>query len=116
MDQSNKLFVGNVAYATEIQTLVDLFAQYGTVTDSYKPQQKGYAFITFETAEQAQAALDALQGKDVDGRELNISLARPKEDRPRRDFGGRNDRPRRDFGGNNRGGGRGGYDRGNDRY
>lgn len=97
--QNNKLFVGNVAYATDIQTLIDLFSAYGTIIDSYKPAQKGFAFITFENDDQAQAALEALNGKEIDGRELNISIARPKEDKPRRDFGGNRDR-RGGFGGN----------------
>ncbi len=106
MQQDNKLFVGNVAYATDIQTLIDLFSQYGTIIDSYKPQQKGFAFITFENAEQAAAAMEALNGKEVDGREINVSIARPKEDKPRGDYHGGNDR---------RGGGYGGG-RGRDRY
>jgi len=102
----NKLFVGNVAYATDIQTLIDLFSQYGKVVDSYKPLEKGFAFITFETAEEANAAMEALNGKDVDGREINISIAQPKQ--PRSNNGGSRG------GGFNRGGGYN-RDRGNDR-
>lgn len=85
----NKLFVGNIAYATKIETLVELFSEFGEVTDSYKPQDKGFAFITFKNEEDANKAMEALNGKEVDGREIFVNVARPKEDRPRRDFGNR---------------------------
>ena len=87
--EQNKLFVGNVAYATTIETLVELFSQYGEVVESYKPQDKGFAFITFKTNEEAAAAMEALNGKEVDGREIFVNVARPREERPRRDFGNR---------------------------
>ena len=112
-NQDSKLFIGNVAYATNIQTLVDLFSEFGKVVDSYKPLEKGYAFITMETKEQAQAAQEALNDREVDGRQIKIDFAKPREERPRRDFGGQS---RGGFGGGqNRGGGR---DRGfsRDRY
>lgn len=96
---NNKIFIGNVNFNTAIETLVELASQFGEVVDSYKPQGKGFAFITFKSEEQAAAAIEGLNGKEVDGRELNVSIARPKEDRPRRDFGG----PRRDFRGGDRG-------------
>ena len=99
MEQKNKLFVGNVAYGTDIQTLVDLFSQYGKVVDSYKPQAKGFAFITFETEEEAAAAMEALNGYEVDGREINISIAEPKKPREEGGFRGGN----RDFRGGNGG-------------
>lgn len=83
--EQNKLFIGNVAYATTIETLVALFSQYGEVVESYKPQGKGFAFITFKTAEAAQAAMEALNGKEVDGREIVVNVARPREERPRFD-------------------------------
>ena len=71
--QTSKLFIGNVAYGTAIQTLVDLFTQHGTVTDSYKPEGKGYAFITMSTPAEAEAAMNALNETDVDGRKIFIS-------------------------------------------
>ena len=88
--EKNKVFVGNVSYGTAIETLVELFSQFGEVTESYKPQGKGFAFITFKTEEDAQKAIEGMNGKEVDGRELVVSIARPREDRPRRSFG--NDR------------------------
>ena len=89
---NNKLFIGNVAYATTIETLVQVFSQFGEVVDSYKPQGKGFAFITFKDAASAQKAIEEMNGKEVDGRALIVNVARPKEDRPRRSFG---DRPNR---------------------
>lgn len=90
--EKNKLFVGNVAYATTIESLVELFSQFGEVTESYKPQGKGFAFITFKDDESAKKAMEALNGKEVDGRQLVVNEARPREERPRRSFG---DRPNR---------------------
>jgi RNA recognition motif-containing protein len=85
---SKKLFIGNVTYSTTIETLVEQFMQFGEITDSYKPQGKGFAFITFATEEQAQAAIEGMNGKEVDGRELVVNVAKPREDKPRRNFGG----------------------------
>ena len=81
--EKNKLFIGNVAYTTTIETLVELFSQYGEVVESYKPQGKGFAFITFKTEESAQKAMEELNGKEVDGREIVVNAARPREDKPR---------------------------------
>jgi len=83
----NKLFIGNLAYATPIETLVQLFSQYGEISESYKPQGKGFAFITFKDAESAKKAMEEMNGKEVDGRALVVNEARPREERPR-NFGG----------------------------
>jgi RNA recognition motif-containing protein len=85
-EQKNKIFIGNVAFDTDIQTLVDLFSKFGVITDSYKPMRKGFAFITYENDESAAQAIEEMNGVEVDGRELAINLARPREDKPRRDF------------------------------
>lgn len=98
-----KLFVGNLAYETTVEALVEKASAFGKVVDSYKPFGKGFGFLTFETEEMAQAALDGMNGQELDGREMKVDFASPREDKPRRDFGG----PRRDFrsgGGNDRGG------------
>lgn len=84
--EKNKLFVGNVAYGTAIETLVELFSEFGKVTESYKPEGKGFAFITFETAEEAEKALEGMNGKEVDGRQIFVNEARPREERPKRDY------------------------------
>lgn len=103
----NKLFIGNVAFETKIETLVELFSQFGEITDSYKPLGKGFAFITFKDEASAQRAIEEMNGKEVEGRQLVVNVARPREERP---MGGRGG-----FGGDRRpnrggfGGGRGGF-------
>ena len=109
---STKLFVGNLSYnTTEIQ-LQDLFAPHGTVVDvdlimdKFSGRPRGFAFVTMETKEAADAAIQAIHGKTIDGRALTVNEARPREERPPRSGGG--------GGGGGYGGGRGGG-RGGDR-
>jgi cold-inducible RNA-binding protein len=90
-----KLYVGNLSFQTTEGALEELFAQYGTVTeamlvmDKMTQRPRGFGFVTMGSAEEAQKAIDALNGKNVDGRNLIVNEARPREDRPpRRDFGG----------------------------
>jgi cold-inducible RNA-binding protein len=106
---SAKLYVGNLSFQTTQQDLEELFGQSGQVesvsivTDRDTGQPRGFAFIEMASDKEAQAAIQALDGKDVDGRALKVNEARPKEDR-----GGR----RGGFGGGrggSGGGGRGGY-------
>jgi cold-inducible RNA-binding protein len=91
---STKLFVGNLSYNTTDAQLKDLFAVHGTVTevdlimDKFSGRSRGFAFVTMETKEAADAAIAALQGKDVDGRALTVNEARPREERPPRSGGG----------------------------
>lgn len=69
-------------------------AQFGNITDIYKPIGKGFAFVTFETEEQAQAAVEGMHEKEFFGRSLTVQVARPREERPRfQKQGGYNDRP-----------------------
>lgn len=89
--EDKKLFIGNVSYDTTVEALVEMAAVYGKVVDSYKPLGKGFGFLTFETAEQALAAKEGLHGKLLDGRELNVDFAKPREDKPRGFSGGRRD-------------------------
>lgn len=105
---NKKLFIGNIGYNTTVEALVELASKYGKVVDSYKPLGKGFGFLTFETAEQAAAAKEGLNGVELDGRALNVDFAKPREDKPRRDFG------RSDFRRNDRGDRRGGF--GGNRY
>ena len=100
MENQAKLFIGNISFDTDFEKLKELFTQFGEIVDSYQPQCKGFAFITFATPEQANAAMEAMNGKEVDGRELVVNVARPREERPRGSFGG----GRGGFGGGNRGG------------
>ena len=91
------LFIGSLAYATTDDGLKAFFETIGPVasarviTDRDSGRSKGFGFVEFENDDDNQKAVDALNGKELDGRTINVSLARPKEDRPRRDFGG-NDR------------------------
>lgn len=94
----NKLFVGNLSWDTTDQSLLELFSEVGEVVeakvivDKFKNRSKGFGFVTMATEELAQAAIDQLNGKEVDGRAINVSIARPpKEYSDRGDRGGRRD-------------------------
>lgn len=84
---NNKLFVGNLSFKTTQQDLQDLFAQYGEVVSVAIPQdretgrQRGFAFVEMSTQEQAEAAIKALNGRELDGRQIavNVSTPKPKE-------------------------------------
>ena len=79
-----KLYVGNLSYDTNENDLRDLFAAYGAVesvaviTDRDSGRSKGFGFVEFSDNAQAQAAITGLNGKDVGGRSLTVSPARPK--------------------------------------
>jgi RNA recognition motif-containing protein len=96
MAQQN-LFIGSLAYATNDDSLKAHFEQIGEVesarviTDRDSGRSKGFGFVQYVNDDDNQKAIDQLDGKELDGRAISVSLARPKEDRPRRDFGG-NDR------------------------
>jgi RNA recognition motif-containing protein len=96
---SAKLFVGNLSFNTTENELQDAFAAHGTVVeanlmmDRVTGRPRGFAFITMSSAEEAQKAIDAMNGKDFGGRPLTVNIARPREDRPqsgggRRPYGG----------------------------
>eukprot|EP00092_Neocalanus_flemingeri_P020733 GFUD01022468.1.p1 GENE.GFUD01022468.1~~GFUD01022468.1.p1 ORF type:complete len:727 (-),score=304.86 GFUD01022468.1:132-2312(-) len=91
-----KLFVHNVSEDTAQEDLWSAFAEHGTVTDAYNPG-RGFAFVTFGSAEDAQKAMAALEGQEVCGREIQCNVAKPRE--AKNDGGGR---------GGGRGGARGG--------
>jgi RNA recognition motif-containing protein len=93
MAQQN-LFIGSLAYATTDDTLKAFFEQIGEVesarviTDRDSGRSKGFGFVEFKNDADNQKAVDQLDGKELDGRAISVGLARPKEDRPKRDFGG----------------------------
>ncbi len=84
---SNKLFVGNLSFNTTENDLQDAFAAHGTVTetnlmmDRTTNRPRGFGFVTMSTDEEAQKAMAALNGKEMDGRALTVNLARPREER-----------------------------------
>ncbi|MEO7296941.1 MAG: RNA-binding protein [Verrucomicrobiota bacterium] len=112
---SNKLFVGNLSFNTTENDLNDAFAAFGSVTetnlmmDRETGRPRGFGFVTMSSAEEAQKAIDGLNGKDMDGRALTVNIAKPREERSgggggggRREYGGGG-------GGRSGGGGGGGY-------
>lgn len=88
------LFVGSLAYATTDDGLREFFAQIGEVErasvakDRETNRSRGFGFVTFVNEEDNQKAVDQLNGKELDGREITVNLARPREDKPRRDNDG----------------------------
>lgn len=91
---TQNLFVGSLAYATTDDTLKAHFEQIGEVvsarviTDRDSGRSKGFGFVEMANDADNQKAIDQLDGKELDGRAISVGLARPKEDRPKRDFGG----------------------------
>jgi RNA recognition motif-containing protein len=84
-----KLYVGNLSFETTENDLQDLFEQHGQVSevslmmDRMTGKSRGFAFVTMPDNSQAEAAMTALNGKELAGRTLNINEARPREERPR---------------------------------
>ncbi|MCC2631278.1 MAG: putative RNA-binding protein RbpA [Candidatus Paceibacter sp.] len=88
---NKKLYVGGIAYATSQSGLEQAFGQAGSVVsaqiiiDKMTGRSKGFGFVEMASPEEAQAAIDMWNDKELDGRRLTVNLARPKEDRPRGD-------------------------------
>jgi RNA recognition motif-containing protein len=116
---TNKLYIGGIPYRTTEDEMRQAFEEAGTVTsvsiitDRMTGRSRGFGFVEMADEAMAQAAIDRWDGKEMGGRTLSVSFARPQGERPARDdrgggFGGGN---RGGFGGGGYGGGRGG-DRG----
>jgi RNA recognition motif-containing protein len=110
---SKRLYVGNLSYGVSAERLEELFSPWGatgvTLPTDDVGRSKGFGFVDIPEDSQAEAAIQAMNGKDVDGRTINVSEARPRVERGgggggRGGYGGGGGR--RDYGG---GGGRGGY-------
>jgi RNA recognition motif-containing protein len=103
---STKLYVGNLSFNTSTQDLETMFGESGTVQsaniieDRETGRSRGFAFVEMSTAEEAKAAVAAFDGKEVDGRNLKVNEAKPREDRGGSGGGG--------YGGGGGRGGRGG--------
>ena len=99
-----KMYVGNLSFETTENDLQDLFEQHGAVNevhlmmDRMTGKSRGFAFVTMNEKAEAEAAISALNGKELNGRTLSVSEARPREERPRPSGGG----GKRSFAGNRR--------------
>ncbi|NTU69377.1 RNA-binding protein [bacterium] len=86
MEQKNKLFVGSLPWAVTSEKLSEVFSAYGEVTeavvisDKFSGRSKGFGFVTFSKDEDAAKAVDAMNGKEMDGREIVVNVARPKSE------------------------------------
>ena len=106
---SMKLYVGNLAFQTSSEDLQQLFAQAGTVEsasvveDRETGRSRGFGFVEMSSKEEGEAAIAQFNGKEVNGRSLNVNEAKPRENRGfggnggggGRNFGSRNDRSSR---------------------
>ncbi len=96
---SSKLYVGNLSFTTEEADLTELFGSHGEVvsaklvTDRDTGRSRGFAFVEMASDEDAQKAIQSLDGTDFMGRNLKVNIAKPREDRPR----GGGGRGRRDW-------------------
>jgi RNA recognition motif-containing protein len=92
---NTRLYVGNLSYNTTENDLEDLFSQHGTVSevslmlDRATGRPRGFAFVTMADVAGAEAATQALNGTECDGRALTVNVARPREERPSHGGGGR---------------------------
>ena len=102
------IYVGNLSYGVSDDNLREVFEAFGAVssakviTDKYSGRSKGFGFVEMDKDAEANAAIEQLDGAEIDGRAVKVNEARPKEDN--RGGGGYR-------GGGNRGGGGGGYRR-----
>jgi len=102
---SKKIYVGNLSFNTDDNQLNTIFSPFGTVSsarvikDKFTDRSRGFGFVEMDNNEEADKAIAALNGKEVDGRALKVSEAQPREDKPRGGGG---------FGGGGFGGGGGG--------
>ncbi len=95
---STKLYVGGLSYSVTDEQLRQLFASHGTVqsakvvTDKYTDRSRGFGFVEMSTQQEAEKAIAALNGTQLDGRSLTVNIAKPREERPARGGGGNRDR------------------------
>ena len=87
-----QIYVGNMSYQMTEDSLSAVFAEFGEVSktviisDRETGRAKGFGFITMNNDEEAKAAIEALNEKEIDGRTLRVNEAKPREERPRNDF------------------------------
>ena len=101
---NSKLFVGNLSFNTTENDLQDAFAAHGTVTeanlmtDRATGRPRGFGFVTMSSPQEAQEAINAVNGANLDGRNLTVNEARPREERSGGGFRGGRDRGNRPAG------------------
>ncbi len=94
----SRLFVGNLSYQTMENDLQEYFSQAGVVTsvnlmlDKFTGKSRGFAFVEYSTADEANKAVEMFHSKEFQGRQLTVNVARPREDRPPRSGGFRGNR------------------------
>lgn len=87
MSNENRLFVGNLSFRTLESDLNDYFSQAGVVTscnvmlDKFTGKSRGFAFVEYASAEEANKAVEMFHGKELQGRQLTVNIARPREER-----------------------------------
>ena len=85
-----EIYVGNLSWSTSDQELTDAFTAYGNVekasiiSDRDSGRSKGFGFVTMNDADEANKAIEAMNGTEMGGRNLKVNEARPREDRPPR--------------------------------
>lgn len=85
---NNKIYVGNLDWGMTVDQLRETFAEAGEIqdaviiTDKYSGRSKGFGFVQFNTDEEAQKAIEMFNGKDLNGRNIVVNVARPREDSP----------------------------------
>jgi RNA recognition motif-containing protein len=88
MSNESRLFVGNLSYRTMENDLQDYFSQAGVVTsvnlmlDKFTGKSRGFAFVEYSTAEEANKAVEMFHNKEFQSRQLTVNIARPREERP----------------------------------
>lgn len=108
--QAMNIFVGNLNFTTNEDSIQELFEPFGeitsvnVITDRETGRSRGFAFVQMPNVDEARAAMTALDGKELDGRNIRVNEARERTDRPSRGGGGGGDRDRRGGGGGGRGG------------
>ena len=114
------IYISNLSFDVNDSDLRELFEEYGAVssakviTDKFSGKSRGFGFVEMDNDEEGQKAIDELNQAEYDGKVINVSVAKPREDRPdrKRSFGGGGSRPGGGFGGGNRPGGGFGGNRG----
>lgn len=86
--QGSKLYVGNLSYNTTGDDLTELFSEHGSVKEVNIIAGKGFGFVEMSSSEEAEKVQEAFNGTDFQGRTLKIDEARPRNDKPRRNYDG----------------------------